>query len=166
MSLFILSAATEAENLLAANFNDQLLLTGYSLELSRLNAGEPLLLTLFWQASEPVAQNYTIFTHLVDEAGQVRAQMDSQPVGGTRPTSSWQPGETIADNYALLLPNDLPPGRYWLYVGTYLWPEMTRLPLLADDGRSIDDKIMLQEVMITANPETLARALTADPIWL
>ena len=152
LSLFILSAATEAENLLAANFNDQLLLTGYSLELSRLNAGEPLLLTLFWQASEPVAQNYTIFTHLVDEAGQVRAQMDSQPVGGTRPTSSWQPGETIADNYALLLPNDLPPGRYWLYVGTYLWPEMTRLPLLADDGRSIDDKIMLQEVMITANP--------------
>jgi 4-amino-4-deoxy-L-arabinose transferase-like glycosyltransferase len=152
LSLFILSAAVEADVTLSANFNNELLLTGYGLEMSAARPGDALILTLFWQAQGPIAHNYTIFTHLVDESGQVRAQMDSQPVGGVRPTSSWTPEEMIADNYALLLPDDLPPGRYQLQIGAYLWPEMSRLPLLDEDGRPIDNKLPLQEIVIDDGP--------------
>jgi len=148
LSLFILSTASEINIPLNANFNAELLLTGYKLELHQPTAGGSLLLTLFWQAQQPMTHNYTIFTHLLDETGQVRAQMDSQPVGGTRPTATWAIGEIVMDNYALFLPENLMPGRYRLQVGVYLWPEMTRLPLIAEDGQVLDDKLILQEVLI------------------
>lgn len=148
LSFFILSAAAEIETPLAANLNDEMLLVGYTLEVAEVRAGDPLLLTLFWQTRRPLTADYTVFTHLVNDAGQIAAQMDSQPVGGTRPTSTWQIGETIADNYALLLPEDLPAGRYQLQVGAYLWPELRRLPLLDEAGQVVDDKILLQAVYI------------------
>lgn len=148
LSLYILAGASEMEVPLSANLADELLLVGYSLEDGRVRAGDPLLLTLFWQAQRPLTQDYTVFTHLLDAEGRIRAQMDSQPVGGTRPTSSWQPGETVVDNYAVLIPDDLSGGVYRLQVGAYVWPELTRLPLLDAAGRVVDDKIFLQEVMV------------------
>jgi mannosyltransferase len=148
LSLFTLVAATEVQHPLAVNLGGEIMLVGYSLEATAVRPGETVLLTLHWQAIGPVAHPYTVFTHLLDAHAQVQAQMDGQPVGGTRPTTTWKPGEVIHDNYALLLPDDLAPGSYELEVGMYLWPEMTRLPVLAEDGQVIGDRVLLGTVEI------------------
>jgi len=148
LSLFTLVAATEAQHPLAVNLGEEIKLVGYSLGTTAARPGEPILLTLYWQALEPIAHPYTVFTHLLDADAQIQAQMDGQPVGGTRPTTTWKPGEVIQDNYALLLPEDLAPGSYELEVGMYLWPEMARLPVLGENGQVIGDRVLLGTVEV------------------
>ncbi len=148
LSLFTLAAATEAQYSLTVNLGGEIMLVGYSLGATAARPGEPVLLTLYWQAIGPITHPYTVFTHLLDAHAQVRAQMDGQPVGGTRPTTTWKPGEVIHDNYALLLPEDLASGSYELEVGMYLWPEMTRLPVLGEDGQTLGDRVLLGTVEV------------------
>ena len=102
--------------------------------LPALPPGAVLPVDLRWQANQPVAHNYHVFVHLLDEQEQHIAQSDGQPALWTRPTSSWQPGEVIEDRHALSLPADLPPGNYQLIVGLYL-PESGQR-LAASDGKS------------------------------
>ena len=62
-------------------------------------------------------------------------QRDAEPVGYQRPTSTWQPNESVYDLHALVMPNDLLPARYRLIVGLYD-PEnpQTRLPVEGRDA--------------------------------
>jgi hypothetical protein len=94
-------------------------LTGADLAIQRLEPGDVVPLTLFWQARQPVQQDAKVFVHLLDAAGQLVAQHDSEPVNGLRPTSTWRPGESIVDRHGVLLPDDLPPGDYHLVAGLY-----------------------------------------------
>ncbi len=67
-----------------------------------IESGHPLTLTLFWQGTDE-SQNadLTVFTHLVSSAGEIVAQHDGKPAGGTRPTPSWLDGEFITDTHVL-----------------------------------------------------------------
>ncbi|MGQ9600092.1 MAG: protein O-mannosyl-transferase family [Anaerolineae bacterium] len=77
-------------------------------------------LTLYWRALRPPPDDYSVSLRLVDSAGQVVAQVDSQhPVLGTYPTSRWAAGEIVADYYEVQLPGDLSPGTYWWGVILY-----------------------------------------------
>ncbi len=81
--------------------------------------GQILRLDLSWQATEPVSEAYKVFVHLVAPDGSLAAQRDAEPVDGTRPTTSWRPGEPVVDHAGLLLPAELPPGDYDLFLGLY-----------------------------------------------
>jgi hypothetical protein len=72
-----------------------------------------------------MAQDYTVFIHLVDETGQPVAQIDRPPDG--RPTDDWQPGEMIMDSFTIPLPPDLPDGDYTWITGFYYLPTLERL---------------------------------------
>jgi len=73
--------------IVAANLGDEVLLVGYSLSAGEIEAGETLLLTLYWQALAGMEKRYTVFTHLLDAHNRVVAQMDSEPLGGIHPTT-------------------------------------------------------------------------------
>jgi hypothetical protein len=73
--------------------------------------------------------DYTTFVHLTNSAGELVAQQDQPPLKGAYPTSLWDPGEIIADELALPLPAELPPGRYELLVGLYDPLSGQRLPV-------------------------------------
>ena len=81
--------------------------------------GGPLHLTLYWQAAGAVSQDYTVFTHFVAADGYRVTGHDSPPAHGRRPTTGWQPGETIVDPHDLAIPADLAPGEYFIRVGLY-----------------------------------------------
>jgi hypothetical protein len=124
-------------------------LTGYSpYGPSELHAGEVLPFSLFWQASGPGEGDFVVFVQLLSEQGELRAQVDRTPVGGFRPTSTWQPGEVIRDNYGLALPSDLPPGRYELIAGLYSPNSMQRLAVTTSEGVSMGDYVPLAEVVV------------------
>ena len=148
VALFVLAAADEAQHPLAVNLGNVVMLSGYSLGSTVVHPGEELLLTLYWQATRPVTRSYTVFTHLLDAQSHVQAQVDGLPVGGTRPTNTWAVGEVIRDNYAILVPVDTAPGSYELEVGMYLWPAMTRLPVIGADGRPEGDRVLLGTVQV------------------
>ena len=63
--------------------------------------------------------------HILDENGVLVAQLDRLP--GGYPTSDWQPGELIRDQYAIPIPGTLPSGRYTLETGFYYLPTLEPL---------------------------------------
>jgi hypothetical protein len=96
--------------------------------------GDAVPLRLYWRAVSLLNQNYTVFVHLLDSAGKLIAQADSQPRSGAYPTSAWVAGDVIPDDHMLNLPAHLAPGDYVIRVGLYLAPNGPRLPLKSPAG--------------------------------
>ncbi len=123
-------------------------LLGYDLIPTTLKPGESLNVVLDWQALRAIAQDYTVFVHMLDEQGQIRAQQDGPPAEGRFPTSSWFPGERIRDEHQILLGRDVAPGVYRLTVGLYHWPSGGRLPLFDGAGLELPDSRLLLPIPI------------------
>ncbi len=120
-------------------FGERIMLLGYAPELL---AGE-LQLTLYWQAERPLDQSWTVFVHLLDEAGTLVAQRDSQSRDGHYPTPVWDQGEVVDDRHQMALPADLPDGDYQIVVGLYSLESGERLPVLDSEGNPVGDSIPL-----------------------
>jgi mannosyltransferase len=155
LSLYDMPDATQAlHRALNARLGDSIDLISYDLDRAQVAPGETLQLTLHWQTTAPIAKNYKVFTHLIgamNPATQspVWAQMDSEPVGGSRPTSTWQVGEAIDDRYGLLVPPNTPPGEYTLEVGMYNPATLARVPVFDASGkRAADDRVLLGSVTV------------------
>jgi uncharacterized membrane protein len=132
---------------LNASFNEGIRLQSYALPQVTLKSGDVLPVTLYWTADELVQDRYKVFLHLVGQNGELMAQRDSEPVGGMFPTDTWQPGEIIADNQGVLLPQTLLPGDYTLLVGLYpLGEPQNRLEI--DYNGSISDTLDLGMIAV------------------
>lgn len=76
---------------------------------------DQLLLTVYWECVQPVADNYSVAVHLVahdppQDASDVLAQADSvHPLGGWYPTSRWGLGEIVRDHYLIPVPEGSAP---------------------------------------------------------
>ena len=110
-------------------FTDHVALMAY--EWQDASPGENIPITLYWQATGTVTYPYTVFIHLVDDAGNIIAQADAQPHNhlGEYPMNWWDPGEIVQDAHLLSIPADIAPGRYTLRVGLYRLDTLARLPL-------------------------------------
>ncbi len=109
----------DIQNPLDVKLGDEIALLGYNLLSREVEAGDILPLTLFWQALAQPQERYKVFVHLLDEAGHIVGQQDSEPGDGLNITASWQPGETVADNYGVLIRPGTPPGEHRVVVGMY-----------------------------------------------
>lgn len=116
---------------------------GYALDPAAPAPGGQITVTLYWRALRAPERDYTVFIHLLDPAGELRAQIDAQPLQGRAPTSLWLPGETFQDRYTLALGVDLPPGAYSLALGLYDWATGERLPLTDSRGAPLPDNRVL-----------------------
>lgn len=115
----------------AAAVGDGIRLAGYDVQPATLRPGEMLYLQLHWLVDQTPAEDWTVFTHLLQQDGagnwvQV-AGHDGPPGGGSLPTVRWRPGWRVLDEHQLALPAPLAPGIYRLAVGLYT-PEGRRLP--------------------------------------
>jgi 4-amino-4-deoxy-L-arabinose transferase-like glycosyltransferase len=88
---------------------------------------EEELVVLCWRALEPPADEYTVFVHLQDAAGELLATGDGPPMGGGFPTSLWQSGDVIRDVHPLEMAEE---GE--IYVGLYRPEDGSRLPATID----------------------------------
>lgn len=78
--------------------------------------------TIFWRAEERIDKDYSVMVHLVDrkDNDRVIAQADSvHPVYGFYPTSRWQKGEIVRDDYAVSIVRDVPLDQADLLIGWY-----------------------------------------------
>ena len=146
-------AADETADGLNLTLGSDIILRGYRGWNLAPVAGEVTQIQLLWQANKTPARRYKIFLQLLDAHDQVIAQQDAEPVGESRPTDGWAPGELIIDNHGLLIGPGTPPGTYRRILGMYdpQTGERLRLP----DGK---DNISLPPITVTRNnkPPTLA----------
>jgi hypothetical protein len=96
--------------------------------------GAALDVTLVWEALSPPAGDYTVFVHVLNQAGDVVAGHDAKPMENRFPTQAFQPGVRVIDRHQLALPADLPPGRYTLSTGLYQLESGERLPVWDKNG--------------------------------
>jgi len=133
---------------LEARLGDTISLLGYDLGQESVTRGDRLQLTLYWQALEEMQVSYTVFTHLIGAQEQVWGQMDSIPLRGGAPTTSWVTGEIISDQYDIVVDPEAPPGNYVIEIGMYDPSSGRRLPVLANGQREEGDRLLLAEVKI------------------
>jgi hypothetical protein len=96
--------------------------------------GERVRLLTRWQALRPLDQDYTVFFHAMGPDGKRWGQQDTMPQNGKLPTSSWQPGQIIEDQYQLTLAADAPVSNDYRYLlGLYEWQTGKRLTSGTDD---------------------------------
>ncbi len=133
---------------LAARLGRGVEFLGYDLNNEQNNEhgkqGETVRLTLYWQALAEMETSYTVFVHLLDEAGQVQGQRDSIPGNGTLPTTGWLAGEVIIDDYEI----NVPAGEYDIEIGMYQASTGERLPVYQASGRAAEDRILLEKVTV------------------
>jgi len=125
-----------------ANLGGKVQLLGYNIE-SGFRPGDGIHLTLFWQASQEMEKDYTVFTHLIDSGGKIWGQKDNPPVDGFYPTSQWEEGDIVRDQYNLVISPDAPPGEYWIEVGVYLAETGERLEVYGEEGLLPENRILL-----------------------
>lgn len=148
LSLYVTGEA-EADQYSGAIFGEAMQLAAYGISSAEVSAGGALQIALQWRCLAPPGTDYTLFTHLITADEQIVAQFDGQPLGGARPTSGWQPGESLSDHIALLIDPATPPGRYYVQVGWYDWRTLERLPVTDESGIAAGERVILGEITVT-----------------
>jgi hypothetical protein len=100
-------------------FGEHITLERYALSSDTVEPGDVLQVRLDWRTDAALNERYKVFVQLLDSSGVLAAQRDSEPGGGLALTTTWPPGEVVADQHGLLIPDDLSPAHYTLIIGLY-----------------------------------------------
>jgi len=132
---------------LEVNLGGKVRLLGYNIQ-SGFRPGDNINLTLFWQCLEKMDKDYTVFTHLTDAQGRLWGQKDNPPVDGFYPTTGWETGEIVRDQYDIPISPDAPTGEYQIEVGMYLAETGERLPVVDPQSEQVTDRVLIGAVKI------------------
>lgn len=124
-------------------FGDSIRLLGY--DLNARPEEHFLNVTLYWQATAPITDDYVMALQLVSPIpgdDTLRWTYDSWPGRGNYPTSAWRPGEVIRDRYQFYLPvADFLTQAWDLQLVLYV-PEKGSLPV-SIDGTAAGNRLLL-----------------------
>jgi len=127
-------------------------LAGYALGTDAVRPGEPMTVTLYWQALAPMSDSRALFIHLINSAGAFTAQRDVFPGLGNLPTSYWQPGDVYADAYRVDIGETVyAPDEALVRVGLYD-QNGPRLAAHGANGRLPGDAVSLASVKLVPRP--------------
>jgi hypothetical protein len=125
-------------------------LLGYQIDKTQLAPGDWVRLTLFWRAGDALSDNLTVFTQFSDPGGRVWGQYDNPPGAGSYPTTLWQLGEVVSDDYLIHLDPATPAGELRLQVGLYHPDTLARIPAVDGAGNVSGDSISVATLKVTA----------------
>ncbi|MAT97492.1 MAG: hypothetical protein CL608_10155 [Anaerolineaceae bacterium] len=114
--------------------------------------GDIVNVTLEWEALAKAEESYTVFVHLIDGNNVPYVFLDYTPLGGSAPTHlwipKWLPGQHYTDPYRLPIPEDLPPGTYYIEVGLYEMVSGRRLHISDSAGNLNGDRYILGPIEV------------------
>jgi hypothetical protein len=145
---------TRPEHSRLVRLGDRFRFLGYDLRSTEAAPGDRVPLVLYWQATEPVTDDLSIFVHLLDPTGGLIWQDDGAAAHNARPTWSWTSGEVIADPHTITLPPDLPEGDYLLVTGLYDWQTGERLPAAEPEGKRLAQDQVAIVTLAVCQPRT------------
>ncbi len=159
----------DVEGRLDARLGEAITLERFALWSPEAAPGDVVQVRLLWRTDRPLDRRYKVFLQLLGPGDQLVAQRDAEPVGGSRPTTSWQPGEAVEDNHGLLIPLATPPGQYRLIAGMYDAQTGQRLPVV--QGGVERDFVEIPTYVTVARPqvpppvEVLPMRHRNDEVW-
>jgi hypothetical protein len=111
-----------------AVFLDAPRLRGYNTSAAQVAPGEVLRLDLFWEGAADASRNLSSFVHIRNSqpggtmnprnGSEIWAQDEHVEPGGL-PITEYLPGKLYEDEFRIRLPDDIPPGEYFLEVGWF-----------------------------------------------
>ena len=127
----------------------KLTLLGFSLDQETVAPGDELEVTLYWQSHGPTDLPYVIFNQLIDRTDNHKAgQRDGEPVCNRMPTTTWLPGDLIADRYRIGIAPDARPGTYTWLMGIYERESGNRLSITTTEGKEMGDSLGLIDITV------------------
>ncbi len=111
-----------------------------------------LTIRLQWRCQQPLGQSYSVFVHLVDAQGEIIAQSDGLPRGGSYPTDIWAPGDLVVEERKLTLPTNGGTPPYYIRVGLYMLDTMQRLPASTLDGSRLAEDQYVSDALPLCAP--------------
>lgn len=99
---------------IGATFGDSIVLEGYQIEredyqefdIPDFLPGEVVPITLYWRATEPITEQWSVGLKFFDGAGELISDYNSFPDGGRAPITGWQPGVVIVDRAFMAISPD------------------------------------------------------------
>ena len=137
---------------IGADFGGKIQLVATTIQPARVAPGEQAKVTAYFKVLEEVDQDYLVFVHVEGaEAGRERLNLDHRPVGGSYPTPQWKKGETVKDEFTLLVPVSWSAARVNLWVGFWEPRSDTRLPLRNPDALRNDgsNRVLLGQLPLS-----------------
>lgn len=130
------------------NFGNRLELLGYDLKQSSIAAGESGNITLYWKALRPLDHDYIVSLRLTDGRFYYWRH-DGRPAAETYPTTSWPAGQVVPGELSFQVPPAIPPGTYFLELGTYGQGVGSDLDVLQDARTPIGTSIKVVPLTVT-----------------
>jgi 4-amino-4-deoxy-L-arabinose transferase-like glycosyltransferase len=150
-------AAIPAEAMLAEPItflteNGRLQLIGVEMEANQhIQPGSPVIVTVYWQAAEPVTADYLSSVHILGREYESVGSVNRHPASGMIPTSRWQTGDIYRDVYHVY-PDETAVMPTQLLVSLSLYdPEAGKpLPAANPDGLLIDPLLVGERAALSA----------------
>ena len=122
------SAQLNLENQTQVDLGGQLQLIGFS-GIEDAQRGQMLRLTLALEDVQPLDRLYKFFVHVVRSDDSIAAQDDRYPCDYSLNQTDWPPGNVVLQNFEVMMPADVVPGRYTVEFGAYDPDSGVRLPI-------------------------------------
>jgi 4-amino-4-deoxy-L-arabinose transferase-like glycosyltransferase len=135
---------------LAIRLGDVAEITGIDPYITRAAPGQMVRIKVYWRAFQPADTSLTAFLH---SAGENVVFRDSLPATGNLLSTDWLPGQTWADDYVVIIPQNAATQRvYPLLAGLYDHADNNRL-LPATDANGSEITPFVGQVAIHAPPD-------------
>jgi uncharacterized membrane protein len=105
-------AKPEPEHPFGANYGHRIALLGWDNPKNGL-------ITVYWEALQPLDRDYQVSLVLEDAAGKELARWDGRPAGYDYPAERWRQGQAVFGQYELPLPADASGGDYFVTLAVY-----------------------------------------------
>jgi len=139
------------------NFGNKLRLLGYD------QTGENQV-TLFWEALQPLDEDYRVSLSLRDTTGQVWGRWDGRPTSYLYPTGRWRVGQVVFGQYDLPQVPGRPPGDYGLEVGVYTEDDLNGLDVLDPAGEPQGKRAVLGAVTLLGYVDPADQLAVPHPV--
>ena len=120
-------------------FGDLIVLRGYELPESA-HVGETITVSFYWEALQNINEDYSLFLHVDDAAGETVKQGDNRPIPQLF-SYNWMVAYPLSSELPLAMPDI--DGTYQIYAGLY--NSMGRLLVESPDNRILLGTIIVEE---------------------
>jgi hypothetical protein len=141
------------DNQSLSQLNDSLTLVGHDYTDATLPPGAEVAGKIFWQASQPLAQDYQVEFSFVDE-NRKKYIIAEQPLSSSYPPDQWRRNEVVGAAYRFRVPALAPPGVYPIMV-TLVDPET---------GEGVGQPAKLAQITVTPQERNFQLPDNVTPI--
>ena len=132
------------QNIVRARVGERIELIGYDMA----RGDETISLTVYWGSVAETDEDYTVFVHLIGPKG-LTTQDDARPGHDSYPTSRWQAGEVVIDDYRLAIPREVLHGEYQIEIGMYTLQTGARVRMTDANGAPMEnDRVLFERITL------------------